>query len=215
MEKEGRSPILVAVLVLFWPLYLFRFLLVEMRNPAESCFAVWTPLDDVIPFCEWFLIPYLAWYAGIVGIHLYTFATDVESFKRYSVYLLTTAGISTAIFLLFPTCQNLRPENFPRDNLLTEGGRLLYAMDTNTNVLPSEHVTGAIGVYLCAKRTRGLDSSGMRCLAGIFAGTVCLSTVFLKQHSVLDVLAAMPVSAIGAWIAWGRGIGIYGKTGKA
>ena len=214
MEEETGSGLSGIIPVLFWGLYLCRYLLIELLNPAKSYYAVWSPLDDRIPFCEWFLIPYTAWYAAMVGIHLYTFARDVESFKRYSAYLLITVGISTAVFLLFPTCQNLRPEVFPRKNLLTGCVRMIYRLDTNTNVLPSEHVTGAIGIYLCVRDIWRRKRPEMVWLAGIFAGSVCLSTVFLKQHSVLDVLAALPVSAVGGWIAWRRGDGIIGKTGK-
>ena len=56
--------------------------------------------------------------------------------------------ISTAVFIVYPSCQNLRPEQLPRDNLLTGIVQMLYTIDTNTNVFPSEHAIGALVVLL-------------------------------------------------------------------
>ena len=33
---------------------------------------------------------------------------------------------------------------------------------------------------------------------------ISLSTVFMKQHSILDVLCALPVCALGWWLCCGR-----------
>jgi len=57
-------------------------------------------------------------------------------------------SLSTVIFLLWPSCQELRPAAFPRDNLFTRCVALLYASDTNTNVFPSEHAIGSAAVWM-------------------------------------------------------------------
>lgn len=212
MERNSENKIPPVWLLLFWPAYLMRYFLIESLNPAKTYFRVWIPLDDRIPFCEWFLIPYVLWYVAIVGLHLYMLAYDVENFRRYTRYLAVTAILGTAIFLLFPTCQDLRPVILPRKNLLAKGVALLYRVDTNTNVLPSEHVTGAIGLVLGAWHTKKLRRPGTMAAIGLFSLLVSLSTMFLKQHSVLDFLAALPVSALAYLAAWGRGGWNYGKT---
>ena len=38
----------------------------------------------------------------------------------------------------------------------------------------------------------------------VVAILICLSTVFVKQHSILDVLCALPVCALGWWLCYGR-----------
>ena len=212
MERKNENKIPPVWLLLFWPAYLMRYFLIESLNPVQTYYRVWVPLDDRIPFCEWFLIPYVLWYGAIVGLHLYMLAYDVENFRRYTCYLLVTALLGTAIFLLFPTCQDLRPEMFPRENLLTKAVALLYRVDTNTNVLPSEHVTGAIGLVLGAWHTKKLRRPRIMVTIGLFSLLVSLSTLFLKQHSVLDLLAALPVAAVAYYAAWGRGGWKYGKT---
>ncbi len=190
--------------LLFWPLYILRYALVEAMNPAVGYHVIYTPLDDLIPFYEGFLIPYILWYGEIVLMHLYTLLYDVEAFKKYSRFLIICITISTTVFLLFPSCQNLRPSVFPRDNFLTSAVKLLYRVDTSTNVLPSEHAIGAMAVFAAALNIKRLHTLGRLALIGALTVLICLSTVFLKQHSVLDVAAAVPVCAFAYWIVYGR-----------
>jgi len=153
----------------------------------------------LIPFQEWFIIPYMLWMVSIVALSLYTLLYDVDSFKRYMKFLTVSMSISTVIFLVYPSCQNLRPEVMPRQNLLSKCVELLYTADTNTNVFPSEHAIGSIAVWLTTLRIRGLRSPGKAIAVSILMLLICLSTVFLKQHSILDVLAAVPVCAL-SWL---------------
>jgi len=189
-------------LLLFWPAFICKYILIENLNPAAEYHVVECLLDRIIPFNEFFLIPYGMWYVMIAGMHLYTLLYDVEAFKRYSKFLIVSMSISTLIFLVYPSCQNLRPEVFPRDNVLTDIVALIYGLDTSTNVFPSEHAIGALAVLAAAANTRSLRTPGRLCLIGIAAALVCVSTVFLKQHSALDVLAALPVCAAAYCICY-------------
>lgn len=179
--------------LLIWPVQLLRYVLLENLNPAAAYTPVSCALDDLIPFQEGFLIFYVFWYVFIVGMHFYTLLYDIDAFKKYSRFLILSMSISTACFLLFPTCQNLRPEAFPRDNFLTGLVRVLYALDTNTNVCPSEHVIGAIAVMVTAWHCRGLKKPLWQMSIALLTLLICASTVFLKQHSVVDFLAALPI----------------------
>ncbi len=191
-------------LLMIWPVYLFRYFLVENWNPAQSYTVIHCSLDDRIPFLEGFLVFYVLWYAAIFGMHIYTMLFDLDNFKRYSKFLIVAITISTATFLLYPSCQELRPAEFPRDNLLTRIIGLLYAVDTNTNVFPSEHAIGAFAVLAAAIHTKGLNAPGKIAVIAIAAVMISLSTVFLKQHSILDVLAALPVCAVAYCVCYGR-----------
>lgn len=192
--------------LLFWPAYLLRYFLLERWNPAQAYHVIHCALDDRIPFQEGFLIFYVCWYFLIVGVHLYTLLRDVDVFCRYSKFLCISIAISTAVFLLYPSCQNLRPETFPRDNFLTRVVGVLYTVDTNTNVFPSEHVIGAVAALAAAAHTRLPPAR----LAGLTVLTVlvCVSTLFLKQHSVLDVLGALLICLIAYFLS-------YEKRGRA
>ena len=127
---------------------------------------------------------------------LYTLFYDVDTFKRYSKFLTISMSVSSVIFLLYPSCQNLRPEVFPRDNFLTDCVNLLYTVDTNTNVFPSEHAIGSFAVWLAALHTKRLRTPLRITLITVLTTLTCFSTVFLKQHSILDVVAAVPICII-------------------
>lgn len=45
--------------LLYWPVYGLLFLMVERLWIRESYFPMHCAIDDKIPFCEYFLIPYL------------------------------------------------------------------------------------------------------------------------------------------------------------
>ena len=191
-------------LLLFWPVYWLRYPLIEAINPPERCFPIACALDEAIPFCEFFLIPYALWMCCMLAMAAYTLFYDVESFKKYSKFLILTFSASTIIYLIWPTCQNLRPETFARDNLFTKIVAVLYSIDTNTNVCPSEHVIGSIAFLAAAFHTKSLRSPGMLTAITVMALATSLSTVFLKQHSFVDVVAALPVCLIAWWIVYGR-----------
>lgn len=198
--------------LLFWPIFGLRYILLERFLIPEQYYEVYTPLDDLIPFHEAFLIPYVFWYVLIIGMHLYTFFNDVASFRRYSRFMLVAFSISTLTFILFPTCQNLRPTHFPRHNFLTDIVQYLYLVDTNTNVCPSEHVIGSIAAFLGAVNTESLKKPGLTGVFGVTAFFTGIATVFLKQHSAVDVFAALPVCAVAYLICYGNGKGFHMKT---
>ena len=50
------------LLLLGWVVYFLLYLLTENLIPVERCYPVHCWIDDVIPFCEVFVIPYVFWY---------------------------------------------------------------------------------------------------------------------------------------------------------
>lgn len=186
-----------------WIVYLLLFLLTERLIPAERCHVIHCALDDAIPFCEAFLIPYVFWYFFLIGSLLYFLLYDVDSFKKLQTFLIVAWCAAMVIYILYPNRQELRPAVFPRDNILTQGVALLYSLDTNTNVCPSMHVAFSLGIAATWLRARD-TTTGQKTFAVIAALLICLSTVFIKQHSLLDVAAALPVCLVAERIAFGR-----------
>lgn len=158
---------------------------------------MYCPLDDLIPFCEWFLIPYLFWFVYLVGMHLFALLYDVDAFKLMMKYIILTYSAAIIIYLIWPTCQQLRPASFERDNILTRFIAAFYQFDTNTNVCPSIHVIGSLAVMEAALWSKVIRSKGIKTAFVIVAILICISTVFMKQHSVLDILAALPICLTG------------------
>lgn len=186
-------------LLLFWPFFGIMFMGVERMGFNSGYTPVYCALDDVIPFCELFVIPYLFWFVYLTGVVVFTLFFDAEAFKRVMWYIIITYTITIVIYLVYPTCQELRPASFERDNLFTRFMTGFYEFDTNTNVFPSMHVIGSV-----ASMFGFCDSKYFRKSVGWKVGNVIvtilisLSTVFLKQHSILDVIGAIPICLL-AW----------------
>lgn len=190
-------------LLLGWVGYFILYFLTENLIPAEICYSVHCWLDDVIPFCEWFLIPYVLWYFLIVGSLLYFFLYNVENFRNLQTYIIITQVVAMIIYILLPSRQDLRPEVFPRDNFLTQVLGLIYALDTNTGVCPSLHVAYSIGIASTWMREKSV-SLPWKVFIATLAALICISVAFVKQHSVVDILAAIPVCLLAEWLVFHR-----------
>lgn len=192
-------------LLIFWPIFGLLFTFVERFYNVGHYYSMHCPLDDMIPFCEWFLIPYLLWFVYLIGTIVYTFFFDVAAFKRMMYFIIITYSITMLIYLVFPTCQDLRPTQFARDNVLTRFVAWFYNFDTNTNVCPSIHVLGSVAAMLGLCDCRRLQNPKLKLLFILLCVLICISTVFMKQHSVLDVLAALPLCVIAYPICYKAG----------
>lgn len=189
------------LLILGWVVYFVLFFLTENLVPQSACYPMHCALDDLIPFCEVFILPYVLWYVLIAGSLLYFLFYNVTNFKRLQIYIMITQAIGLASYVIFPTCQNLRPEVFQNSNVFTDMVAYLYSIDTNTGVCPSLHCAYSIGIASVWLR-EGSASKTTKWLISLFCFSVCLSTVFVKQHSVLDFFAALPVCLIAELIVF-------------
>lgn len=190
-------------LLLSWVGYFVFYFLTENLIPAENCRPVHCFLDDIIPFCEVFIIPYVFWYALIVISLGWFLLYDVESFKKLQTYIIITQIVAMACYILIPTRQDLRPEVFPRENVFTGIVAALYAFDTSTGVCPSLHVAYSLGIASVWLRQKEA-SKGWKAFVVIAVILICLSTMFIKQHSAVDVLAAIPVGLLAEFLLYGR-----------
>lgn len=190
-------------LLLFWPLFGLLFGFVERVYQVDHYTPMYCPLDDLIPFNELFLLPYLFWFLYLAGTVAFLFFYDSRAFRRMMYFTIFTYGITVLTYLLVPTCQELRPLEFARDNFLTQFMAAFYAFDTNTNVCPSLHVIGSVVAMLGGLDCQWLQSKGWKIFFIVSAVLISISTVFLKQHSLLDVLWALPLCLVG-WLIFYR-----------
>ena len=178
-----------------WIVYFIMYFLTENLIPASSCHVMHCFIDDLIPFNEVFVIFYVSWYLLIVGSLLYFMLYNIEGFKNLSKYIIITQVVAMMVYIVYPSRQDLRPEVFADDNLLTQLVGLLYTADTNTGVCPSLHVAYSLGIASVWIKEKDV-SILIRAFVVVLAVLICLSTMFIKQHSAVDVIAALPLGML-------------------
>lgn len=191
------------LLLLGWVGYFILYTLTENLIPAEDCYPVHSVLDDIIPFHEGFAIAYVFWYLLIVISLLYFLLYNVQNFRNLQTYIIITQVVAMAIYIVFPTRQDLRPAEFPRENILSSLMGFIYSFDTNTGVCPSLHVAYSLGIASTWLREKSA------CLAWkifvvVAVVLICLSVAFVKQHSVVDIFAAIPVCMLAEYLVFFR-----------
>ena len=185
-----------------WLIYFALFFLTENLIPLHRCHVIHCALDDLIPFNEYFAAFYCFWYVLLTGSLLYFFLYDVARFKQLQIYIMVTQIAAMTVYILYPSVQLLRPEVMPRDNLFCHVMALIYAFDTPTGVCPSLHVAYSMGIVSVWCRRR---ETPKRWKAFIIASAVMISVsvAFVKQHSVLDIIAAIPTGLLAESLVYG------------
>lgn len=185
-----------ALVLLYGLIYMPWFIYLERRTDVHY-FLIHSPLDDYIPFIEYFIVPYLLWFAFVAVAAGYFFFTDKTGFYRLFAFLAIGMTFFLLLCTVFPNGLNLRPATFARDNIFVELVKHVYATDTPTNVLPSIHVFNSIGVCIAIGHSEALKRHRkIQYGSYLLAISIILSTVFLKQHSVTDVIAALVLACV-------------------
>ena len=183
-----------AWVLLYFFIYLPWFLLLESKVVTDYT-VVTIGLDKWIPFNEIFVIPYLLWFAYIAATIGFFFFTSKTDFYRCCGFLFIGMTICLIIYTIWPNGQNLRPTSFARDNILVDIAKTLYSTDTSTNVCPSIHVFNSIGAHIAiAKSEQFKKHKWVVASSFILMVLICLSTMFLKQHSAFDVICSIMLS---------------------
>ena len=190
-------------LLLGWVVYFLFYFLTENFIPVENCHVIHSALDDRIPFNEFFFIPYCFWYLLIVISLVYFALYDVENFKNLQIFIIITQVVAMTVYILYPSVQNLRPTEFARENFFTWLAGIIYTLDTPNGVCPSLHVAYSLGIGSCWLK----EKSASKLWKGFVVFSVILislSTAVVKQHSVVDIAAALPVGLLAEILVFGK-----------
>ena len=183
-----------------WLLSMVAFLLCEAFIDEADCYSVEIFLDSLLPFSEIFVVFYVLWYFLILGSLIWFAVFSCKGFFCFTRHMAICQIIAIIIFIIFPNKQELRPEVLPRENVFSLVVEIIHSVDTNTNVCPSLHVCYSVSLASVWHREARRKSTAL--IYKILAILISLSTVMIKQHSALDVLAALPVCAIADWMTY-------------
>lgn len=195
--KHAIPLIIYAVIYLNW----FSYLEKTVKRPEN---LIHMKLDDSIPFCEIFVLPYFLWFAYVSAFVIYFFFKNKQDYYRNCTFLFTGMTIFLIISTLWPNGHHLRPSTMPRDNIFTALVTFLYRTDTPTNLWPSIHVYNSLGAHFAViKNPRLCKNPIVHAGSLILCVSIILSTMFIKQHSVFDVLTAFIMAAVMYIVVYG------------
>ena len=199
-------------LVSYMVIYLVWFAWLEERN-QKGYPVIHVSVDDYIPFCELFVIPYFLWFLYVAAVVLFLFFRNKQECYRSCIFLFTGMTIFLVISTLWPNGHHLRLTEMPRDNILTQAVAFLWKTDTPTNLWPSIHVYNSLGAHFAIVHSAELKGKkGLKIASCILAVSIILSTMFIKQHSVFDVVTGLALGAVMYVLVYRKEIILAGKT---
>lgn len=196
--KKYRHGLVIAIYAI---LYLIIFHYLETRTVYSYRYHVIdTVFDNYIPFCEYFIVPYLLWFPYMIMTIWYFIFKNNNKKEYYQLIFNLMMGMTVFLIVsyVYPNILHLRPSEFPRDNIFTDLVRFIYRTDTPTNVLPSIHVFNSLAIHMALTNCQSLkDRKAVRIGSLILTTLIIMSTMFLKQHSVIDVCLGCTLALFG------------------
>ena len=151
------------------------------------------PVDDKIPFLPWTVLPYCFWFPMIVFYPLIVFRTDPYSYCSYLMTMVMEIVLSVVCYLIYPTSFQ-RP--VPPDGFWGKFMKFVYHSSyRGLNCAPSLHCSSCF-LVICVSFTCAGMSLWVRGFTVSIAIMIVLSTLTTKQHTLIDVLTAVPLFLI-------------------
>lgn len=185
-------------------LYMIFYLIVffTLEHTVEPKFIIHSFIDDYIPFCECFAPIYISWLVLFPASLFFFLCYDKQDYQNLAFIFMNGATLTFLIYILFPTGLSLRVD-ISGGNIFAYLMRILWEIDTPSNVCPSLHVSVSTAIALTVFKSKKLKSHPIfKWTAIIWMLLICVSTVFVKQHSVIDVLCGALVTALFGFICY-------------
>ena len=178
------TPAMVALVSLV-PLYIF---IPAVFFPGRAVHVPALQLDTRIPLQPGWVFAYGALYLFLIVLPVLVVRDQLHIRRTVWAYLSVWLS-SYAIFLSYPTVAS-RPD-LAGNGFGVWGLGLLYSADPPFNCFPSLHVAHSfVSAFTCLRIHRRL---GLLCSAA--ALVVAVSTLFTKQHYILDAVAGFALAS--------------------
>lgn len=189
LRAKNKRLILLGALLVVISLYF------PINRIATGGIVLETGLDPLIPLAPIWIIPYLGGLGLFILVLLWAYQKmPSDTFAAFAASNFIAAGVAYTIYLVYPTYM-LRPTITGTD-VFSLGVKWLYASDRAYNACPSGHTfyTVIAWLYLWHWQPRA------RTVTTVMAALVILSTLFTKQHNVLDLIAGLILGVTSVWV---------------
>lgn len=182
---------------LLWFLPLEAMYFISQRLPLNHI-VIDLKADRAIPFIAVFIVPYVIWYVYVPGLMVYMYFKERSAYVKQCMALFVGMALCIITFIVLPTAlpADFRPQ--------TLGGgvfdfmcRIIYANDMPYNVCPSLHCYEAVCIHIMTFYGTHLKKRyALRISSAVLAVLICLSTVYTKQHSIIDMVVGILLAAV-------------------
>ncbi|MGC4377912.1 phosphatase PAP2 family protein [Fictibacillus sp. Mic-4] len=186
MFQKLKKNILPLSLMLSIPL--LHLIYEHLNNGDDGARILVTTIDLHIPFLKVFIIPYVFWYVYLFIMFTWLCFADRPVYYKTLLSLTIGMGICYIIYYFFQTTVP-RPEVTGTD-LLSSMVKLIYGSDQPFNCFPSIHVFSSYLMILAIRHSQLKNRWNVTLITSI-SWLIILSTMFVKQHVVLDGIAGI------------------------
>ncbi len=182
LARPYRVTLPMVLLVTLVPFYI----LIPELLPPQTRYVPELALDRAIPLIPSWALVYGALYVFLILLPIFVVRQDEQIRRTVFAYLLIWITSYVVFFFVYPTVAP-RPARMIGEGFAAWGLRALYSSDPPYNCFPSLHVAHSfVSALTCYRVHRSLGVFATCC-----AALVALSTLFTKQHYILDVIAGV------------------------
>lgn len=189
--KSSKRDLRLCIFLVVFILGLQAFLYFVTKNFNSSFHLIGSSLDDKIPFIKYFIYVYDSWYPFLVFVWVLLFYFDRDKCINFIVAGLLSIIIGNFIFLFYPTTV-LRPDIVVNDftSLVVS---ITYNADVPVNCMPSMHCIFCFIPIFCLINSK--IKNRYKVPICIYFVLIIFSTLFVKQHVIIDVISAFIISS--------------------
>ena len=160
-------------------------------------YDITSSIDEMIPLVPAWTVVYLICFAFWVINYLLACRESREQCYRFLSAEAIAKLICGLCFILFPTT-NVRPDTV--DGVFGPLLELVYLLDAPDNLFPSIH---CLVSWFCFRGLKGCKTipRWYYWFSFVFALLIFASTLFTKQHVIVDVVGGVVVAEIGIWLS--------------
>ena len=120
--------------------YLIWFFWLDL-TVTDPNYIIHSPLDDFIPFNEWFIFPYGSWFFLLAGVTALLWWFDTASYDKLCLMMFSGMTFCLILYMVLPNGLDIRPtvEEVGRSNIAMTLMQLIWKADASVNVCPSIH----------------------------------------------------------------------------
>lgn len=158
-----------------------------LNNGDGDINSLVTNVDRTIPFLKIFILPYITWYGYITVGLIYLCMKNRKTYYTSLISLNIGLAVCYIIYAIFQTTVP-RPVVADSD-ILSKLVNMIYKHDNPFNCFPSMHVTTT---YILMKGINDTESNVIiSFIFNVIGILIIISTQFVKQHVVLDLIFAL------------------------